>query len=223
MRGAARIAACYFASWKITPNVCRRPERTAHAVPEVHAVGAPRALDGTVVDGERSAVAPAGGTTSTRDCMRGRCSVSTGSPPVKSVPGSASRNATWNGKRARRTVLVQAVVIVGPCEAGGASGRFCSAMWHLEMNSACVPGCAHRHASPRSICWRAERALDNVVRNSAELGQQVAEYLCSAEPVARHHDVAPEQTAIVVKAGNRPTLVGQNTTDDNPAVTVEIG
>src|SRR5262249_39070132 len=34
--------------------------------------------------------------------MRGRCSVSTSSPPVKSWPGSESRMATWIGKARKR-------------------------------------------------------------------------------------------------------------------------
>ena len=37
-------------------------------------------------------------TTSARDCMRGRCSVRTNSPPVKLRSGSESRIATWSGK-----------------------------------------------------------------------------------------------------------------------------
>jgi fibronectin-binding autotransporter adhesin len=41
---------------------------------------------------------PSSGTTSARDCMRGRCSVNTNSPPLKSAPGRESRNATCNGK-----------------------------------------------------------------------------------------------------------------------------
>ena len=43
------------------------------------------------------------GTTSARLCWRGRCSVSTNSPPVKSRPGSESRIATCSGKFANIT------------------------------------------------------------------------------------------------------------------------
>ena len=38
-----------------------------------------------------------GAVTGTRDCARGRCSVSTNSPPVKSLPGCDSRIASCSG------------------------------------------------------------------------------------------------------------------------------
>jgi hypothetical protein len=38
------------------------------------------------------------GTTIARDCIRGRCWVSTNSPPSKSSPGSLIRTPTWRGK-----------------------------------------------------------------------------------------------------------------------------
>ncbi len=47
--------------------------------------------------GKGHRIALVSGTTSGRDCIRGRCSVSTNSPPVKSRPGSDSRIATWIG------------------------------------------------------------------------------------------------------------------------------
>ena len=37
------------------------------------------------------------GTTAARDCIRGRCSVSTSSPPSNSAPGRESRNTHCSG------------------------------------------------------------------------------------------------------------------------------
>ena len=81
------------------PSVWRRPDRMpAHPVPQVHPIDAARALHRPVMHGEHDAVALPSGTTSARDCMRGRCSVITNSPPVKSRPGSESRIASCSGK-----------------------------------------------------------------------------------------------------------------------------
>ncbi len=70
----------------------------AHAVPHVDPVGAARAGDRPVVDRKDHGFAAPSGTTSARDCMRGRCSVSTNSPPVKSLPGSDSSTVACSGK-----------------------------------------------------------------------------------------------------------------------------
>ena len=70
-----------------------RAEST-HAMAHVDAIDAPRAGNRAMVHWEDHASSLAQGNDLGRDCMRGRCSVRTNSPPVKSTPGSASRIAT---------------------------------------------------------------------------------------------------------------------------------
>ena len=71
---------------------------SAHAVAQSHAIGSPGAARRALPDGEDHAVALPRPTTSARDCIRGRCSVSTNSPPEKSRSGAERRIATWSGK-----------------------------------------------------------------------------------------------------------------------------
>src|SRR5262249_31325234 len=63
------------------------------------------------------------GTISVRDCMRGRCSVSTNSPPVKSSPGRDTRKATCNGKAGLAVELgVRQMVVADPVREKGWRG-----------------------------------------------------------------------------------------------------
>ena len=71
----------------------------ADAVAHGDAVDAARALHRALVHRRRSRASPwRSGTTSARDCMRGRCSVSTNSPPVKSRPARTAGSPTCSGK-----------------------------------------------------------------------------------------------------------------------------
>ena len=75
----------------------------AHAVAHVDAVDAARAPAPAGDARRRRRRRPdASGTTSARDCMRGRCSVSTNSPPVKSRPGSRQQHRDLQRERHAR-------------------------------------------------------------------------------------------------------------------------
>jgi hypothetical protein len=69
----------------------------ADTMPHINAVIAFRTLVRPLMDGKGHGIAFRSGTTSGRVCMRGRCSVSTNSPPSKSLPGSDSTNAACMG------------------------------------------------------------------------------------------------------------------------------
>lgn len=56
-------------------------------------IGAARTLHRALMHGKDHRIPWRSGTTSARDCMRGRCSVRMNSPPVKSRSGSDSRIA----------------------------------------------------------------------------------------------------------------------------------
>ena len=88
----------YFASWKITPSVYRRPAVTrltpwrsvTRCTPRAPRAGRSRVAKITTCP-------CVSGTTSPRDCARGRCSTSRNSPPSKSSPGRLSRQVIWSG------------------------------------------------------------------------------------------------------------------------------
>ena len=81
----------------------------------VDPVDAARAGNWSLAHGEMTASPWRSGATCARDCMRGRCSVSTNSPPVNSVAGSDNSTATCSGNHELTVdVLVQTVVVARP-------------------------------------------------------------------------------------------------------------
>ena len=89
----------YSASWKMIPSVVRSPERTTLTPCRICARENPRGPDtGRSRVANRIASPCASAIASPRDCMRGRCSSSRNSPPVKSAPGFESRQVNWSGK-----------------------------------------------------------------------------------------------------------------------------
>ena len=117
------------------PSVWRRPERRRLTPCRmVDAIDPARAL--APAGGAPRKITPSpcrSGTTSARDCMRGRCSVSTNSPPVKSAPGCGQQDRHLEREHVLAVqVLVQAVVVAGavlqqqrrrPHLAGGVAAR----------------------------------------------------------------------------------------------------
>ena len=137
------------------------------------------------------------GTTCARDCIRGRCSVSTNSPPVKSSPGRDNSTASCSGNTCGAVeILVQRVEVARRrTAAAAASDGVCPAAWHRARNSACVGREVRIEAQcGRATGWRSARAADTAAlrRRRDQLGQRIGEVpvLTAAEAVAGHHDVA---------------------------------
>ena len=195
-----RMAENHAASWKMMPErVAPARAHAAHAVAQVDAIDAARALHRAVVHGEDHARRPArSGTTSARDCMRGRCSVSTNSPPVKSRPGSRQQDRHLQREDVLAVeVLVQAVVVArrrtAAAAASAASGR--------RRGSARGRPRARRDsatsmpiASFQRLAIGAERAVERRAQLGDQRRQRIAEIpvLAAPEAVARHHDAAAE-------------------------------
>ena len=173
--------------------------QAADAVAHVDAIDAARALHRPVVHREDHASPCASGTTSARDCMRGRCSVSTNSPPVKSRPGSRQQDGRpAAGRRARRR---------GP-GAGSCSRRRRIAAAAASAGSARPRGSAReiRHDRPDSAIAIAhrlvpavgdlgERRIERGAQRRDQRRQRIGEVLVLAAPeaVARHDHAAAER------------------------------
>ena len=141
------IRPSHFASWKmIAERVAAAGAQPAHAVAQVDAVDAARALHRPVVHREDHARRPgASGTTSARDCMRGRCSVSTNSPPVKSLPGLRQQDRDLQREDVLAVeILVQAVVVARAVpQQQRRRPRLARPAWQRARNAACSRGIAH--------------------------------------------------------------------------------
>ena len=87
------------ASWKMRPRVWRRPLRSTLTPWRMGAAAQPRAeRTGRSRVVKTSAVAPLEHASPwPGDWARGRCSVITNSPPVKSAPGRSRPITTWSG------------------------------------------------------------------------------------------------------------------------------
>ena len=183
------------------PRVKRSPLRTQarDAVAHRRAVKAARSLHRPLVRRRRSRHRPAGsGTTSPRDCMRGRCSTSMNSPPAKSRAGSLSRIGRLQREDELAVeIAVQAVVVARPVAQQqrrrpllAAGVAFAAARPRGSAESAC------RCPAARSSGWRRRPAPDRAPARSAldRLGQRIGEILVLALPVAvaLHDDVAAE-------------------------------
>ena len=106
-------ASRHFASWKMMPSVMALAgAQPADAMAHGDAVDAARPRHRPMMDGEDTPSPCLSGTTSARDCMRGRCSVSTNSPPVKSRArlGQQDRHLEREHMLAIK-ILMQAVVV----------------------------------------------------------------------------------------------------------------
>ena len=104
--------------------------------------------------------------------MRGRCSVITNSPPVKSRPGSRQQDRHLQRKHVLAVqVLVQAVVVAGAVlQQQRRRPRAGPAAWQRAMNSACAVGIAHVDAH-RLVPAVGDRRQPRVER-VAQLGDQ---------------------------------------------------
>ena len=145
----------------------------AHAMLQIHAIGAASSLHRPVMHREGYCIALPSGTTSTRDCMRGRCSISTKSPPAKSCPGSRKQHRHLDGKYMFAIqVLVQAVVIGLDILEQQRRRTTLAASWQRFRNSAWLPDTAHRSAAFRSTDWRQVPAgIQVVLRHSTTAGR----------------------------------------------------
>jgi GTP-binding protein len=93
------VAAANAASWKMMPKVKRSPSRRLETPWRIAVRCQPRVpFDGRSFTAKTTASPCPSGTTSPRDCMRGRCSTSMNSPPEKSLSGRLSRTVACSGK-----------------------------------------------------------------------------------------------------------------------------
>ena len=161
--------------------------------------------------------------------MRGRCSVSTNSPPVKSAPGSDRSTASCNRKDVLAVkVLVQAVVVavlvaeqqrrradlsrrVALLQKEGMLGRIARADPHAR-----VPIVRHRSKMR--------------VRPGAELPDEVWQWIreifvfATPEAMPRHDDAAAKAMVVVVERGDRfCLLLCQHAFRDRVAMCIEVG
>ena len=138
--------------------------------------------------------------------MRGRCSVITNSPPVKSSPGSSSRI----GDLQRKDVLavevpVQAIVVVRAVLSSKGVGR-------LGRPGGSAPGRTHgrpgngrlAHPLMPAVGDRRQVRVGRVRSDLDERRQRIAEVfvLAPAEAVARHHHAAAEALVLLVEAAS---------------------
>src|SRR4030095_9068093 len=87
------------ASWKMIPRVKRSPACRRLTPCRIAARKSPRApRTGRVRQGKIAPSPRSRAIASPRDCIRGRCSTRSSSPPEKSRRGSESSTVTWRGK-----------------------------------------------------------------------------------------------------------------------------
>ena len=161
--------------------------------------------------------------------MRGRCSVSTNSPPVKSRPGSESRIATWSGKTMLAVhVLMQAIVVAGAIaqqerRRPRLTRRMAAGAERLVLGGVADVD-AHRRVP--AVGERREPPIEAATERDDQVRQRIGEIfvLAPAEAVARHHDARAEAARRPHRAppSSRQSSARQQLRRDRAAVSVEL-
>jgi len=150
----------YFAPWNIIPMVWRIPERTRLTPCRRLTRYAPFVpFTGLLCTANATASPCRNGTTSTRLCTRGRCSVRTNSPTgeILSRLGEKNRYLERKGKIAVE-VLVQVVEVARDILQQQRWGRVWPPSWHSFRKSACcAPDSADRYSCGRSTRWQSRQ------------------------------------------------------------------
>jgi hypothetical protein len=159
--------------------------------------------------------------------MRGRCSVSTNSPPTKSVAGSERRRQAAAEDVLAVQILMQAVVVAGavlqeqrrgPRLAGGSAAGDEFGVLGRESH-------AHPHALVPPVGERREARIERRPQALNQGWQRIREVavLAHSEAMPRHHDTAAKARVFGVQGSELVALrYREQIADHRPTLRVEV-